>query len=69
MDSDDVAGMVIAVLVVVLVFVGLFALIGVRKEAVDKECKSSYGQTWVGKTPAYSPDMCVNNDGSVKYLQ
>ena len=67
--DDDVAGTFIAIFVVVLLFVGLFWLIGVRRDGVDADCKERYGSSWVGKTPAYSPDFCVDKDGSVKYLQ
>lgn len=67
--DDDVAGGFIAVVIVVAFIGGLFLLLSNHKDNVDKECKDRFGSSWVGKTPSYNPDFCVNTDGSVKYLQ
>ena len=69
MDSDDVASTFIGILIVGLLIVGVVAFLGFHRDGVDKECKEKFGSSWVGKTPAYNPDFCVNDNGDVKYLQ
>lgn len=34
----------------------------------DNECKVKFGKEWSGRTSTYSPSICVNEKGDVKYL-
>ena len=67
--DDDVAGGFIVLVILVAFIGGVIWLSNSHTQNVDKDCKDRFGPSWVGKTPSYNPDFCVNTDGSVKYLQ
>lgn len=53
--------------VISLLILGLMLFVNFMNGQVDRQCKAQFGQEWTGKSPAYSPNMCINKEGEVKY--
>jgi uncharacterized membrane protein len=71
--DDDFMPIVVAIVIFVAVLFGLYQFSEFtdqkRQESIHAVCQERYGKEWVGKYTYRNPDMCINAQGDVKYLQ
>ena len=71
--SDGLGAVLLTIVVFVAFLFGMYKLTeyadAQREAAIHALCQERYGKEWVGKYTYRNPDMCVNAQGDVKYLQ